>query len=566
MPNINDFKILKKICLNRFNVIKNINSEITNDYQKEKIGFYHFILENITGAIENDIGSYTIIDTEYNKIINSIHVDDLGMDAIFINERNNDENEIMLFNFKYRKEYKSDKNMEETTISRSTKFLEYINSENKINDANNKFVIDQVNKIIDLLNDNKICHITLFMVSNEAKGFHTASNPYIDLLCKNYNMELVEISLNEIANFYNDKRKDYQCKFILNQQEFLSFECDSLTTQKSYIIKLPLIELIRITSSDKVFRDNYRNECDSAIKNLKLDYIFLYDNIRGFLGEGKFNKNILNTLYETPQLFFMYNNGITITCEDIKCESINSKKKYIFTLSNFQIVNGGQTLRTLFNFLSKCSEQEIENLRDGNILIRIFTVEDDLRNSISEYTNSQNSIDPSNLKSVDSVQIQLEKYLQEEHILYARKIGDIGDINFPYSYRITMELLAQLLYSKIGYPDRASNQKSRLFSVYYDEIYKNENNFSMENCLEVIRNKIEIDSIYNKLNIKNYNQKTFYIIYISSKTQLTLEESIKKLEELINSFETESESTDARKLIKSSFKTHVNNELNIKIQ
>ena len=562
MPNINDFKILKKICLNRFNVIDNINSEITDDYEKEKIGFYHFILENITGTLQNDINSYSIIDTQYNHLVNDINENDLGMDAIYINEKNNDECEIMLFNFKYRKTYNSDKNMEETTISRSTKFLEYINSNNKIENDNNS-VIEQVNRIIELLNSNKLCNIKLFMVSNESKGFNTDSNNYIDMLCNNYGMELLEISLNEIINFYNEKRIDYQCKFMLNQQDFLSFESDSLTTQKSYIIKLPLIELIRITSNDSTFRDKYSNECDNDIKNLELDYIFLYDNIRGFLGEDKYNKNIMKTLLEAPQYFFMYNNGITITCENIKAESKNSNKKYLFTLSNFQIVNGGQTLRTLFNFLSKCSEQEIENLRDGNILIRIFTVEDDLRNSISEYTNSQNSIDPSDLKSVDYVQIQLEKYLQEEHILYARKIGDIGNINFPYSYRMPMELLAQLLYSKIGYPDRASNQKSRLFSVYYDEIFKNETNFSMENCLEVIRNKIEIDSIYNKLNIKNYNQKTFYIIYISSKTQLTFAESINKLEELIKSFETDSESTDARKLIKSSFKTHVNKKLNI---
>ena len=53
----------------------------------------------------------------------------------------------------------------------------------------------------------------------------------------------------------------------------------------------------------------------------------------------------------------------------------------------------------------------------------------------------------------------------EEKILYIRKAGQLGEDDIDYDYRISKEKMAQIIYSVFGYPDRASNQKKRLFKV-----------------------------------------------------------------------------------------------------
>lgn len=475
MANRNDFLLIKAKCLKRFNYINRINQNNIDDITKEKIGFYHLALEGITGVIEQDDPRYCIIDTEYNKIVNNMGVDDLGMDMVYISEQEGTEVkeiDIKLFNFKYRSSFNSDKTKTENDISRSTKFLEYIVNSKRQDETVNLIVAKQVNRIIDCLEGNYICNITLYMVSNEAKGFEEKTNEYIKILEEAYGMKVVNISLDEIVSFFNVKKERHNSKFIIDSNDFLQFESDEKSTQKSYTIKLSLLDLIRITSNDSNMTNNYAFENDKIIARLKLDFSLLYDNVRGFLGETKYNKNIILTLKNRHKSFFMFNNGITITAENIDSESVNSGKKYLFNIENFQIVNGGQTIRSIYNFLNACDDDEIVKLREAYVLVRIFKVikNDELKNTIAEYTNSQNAISDVDLKSIDPLQIQIEKYLSELGILYSRKAGDLGNSEVEYTIRISMERMAQLIYSHIGYPDRASNQKARLFQEYYNEI------------------------------------------------------------------------------------------------
>lgn len=112
---------------------------------------------------------------------------------------------------------------------------------------------------------------------------------------------------------------------------------------------MSLVDVVRIFSSDEQLTHKYNIEDDSEIEGAKLDISLLYDNVRGYLEETSFNKNIRNTLKENYMDFFMFNNGITVTAEEITSEPKNSNEKYLFTLKNYQIVNGGQTIRTIFH-------------------------------------------------------------------------------------------------------------------------------------------------------------------------------------------------------------------------
>lgn len=564
MANINDFKIVKLKSRKMFDYQNILSTKELDDITKERLGFYHLVLENVTGEMNSQGESYTIIDTEYNKKVYNYSIDDLGMDAVYIMETDKGEVDIKLFNFKYRASFNTDKTKNENDISRSTKFLEYIIRNKELDKNINKVVHKKINAILKHLNSNKICNLTMYMVSNEPKGFPESSNEYIKILEKSYGMKIVNISLDDIVSFFNEKKDNRKSSFMISPSEFLSFQSDEKSTQKSYILKLSLIDLIRITSDNESLSNNYSIENDEDILDTRLDYSLLYDNVRGFLGDTKYNMNIINTLKSNHQYFFMFNNGITLTAEKIECESKNSGIKYLFTIENFQIVNGGQTIRSIYNFLNSNHDSEkIAKLREAYVLIRIFKTNknDPLQNSIAEYTNSQNAISDVDLKSIDSIQIQLEKYFDELGILYARKAGDLGKIDKDYSYRISMEKLAQILYSSLGYPDRASNQKRRLFQDYYDEIFKSQE-FSMDKCKEKIEKFYEVEMRYKEINeYKLSDQKIFYIIYIITFTDLTINKAINELERLLKSYN--STVAESRKLIQKGFKDHINSQLDI---
>ena len=168
-------------------------------------------------------------------------------------------------------------------------------------------------------------------------------------------------------------------------------------------------------------RNKYDYDNSDVLNELKLDMGVLYENVRGYLGNTKYNKNIINTLSECPNRFFMFNNGITITAKDVGVEQKNANTKYLFKLKGMQIVNGGQTLRSIYKF--KDIEFNDEKLENAAVLVRIFKTEDnfELTNAIAEYTNSQNAISDADLKSINAVQIKIEKFLAENRI--CKKIG-----------------------------------------------------------------------------------------------------------------------------------------------
>jgi hypothetical protein len=75
----------------------------------------------------------------------------------------------------------------------------------------------------------------------------------------------------------------------------------------------------------------------------------LEKNVRSFLQFGKksVNAGMKSTILKEPEKFIAFNNGLTITATDKIIEEIDGRL-YLKSLTNFQIVNGGQTTATIF--------------------------------------------------------------------------------------------------------------------------------------------------------------------------------------------------------------------------
>ena len=126
----------------------------------------------------------------------------------------------------------------------------------------------------------------------------------------------------------------------------------------------------------------------------------LEKNVRSFLQFKGANSGIRETIKKEPEKFIAYNNGLTITA--IKAKVFQRKRKmYIESLTDFQIVNGGQTTATIY--FSGKEGLDISKVRVmAKINIAKETTEkklDDLISKISKFSNTQSKVSNVDLRA-----------------------------------------------------------------------------------------------------------------------------------------------------------------------
>ncbi|MBS0908140.1 AIPR family protein [Tatumella sp. JGM118] len=568
MAGINTFKNLNVKCERYYNLLTKtipIKKTLTEEkvIDKRRIGFYLFILESFGRGKDIVDLSQCIIDSDFNDIVYGVGHDDLGIDAVLFDD---EKQEINLFNFKYRGKFTATSTQALNDPFISSKYFNAIETEN-LSGVNGK-VKDSLEKIIELLNGNNIWRITFYSVSNESNNIRL-NDPHLDRLRDIYDLEVKSISLDYISDMMSLRPEPICASILFDSNCIMPYVEHELSSSKSYIVRMKASELIRITSKNSSLRDDYNIEDINPLSKTELDYGVLFDNVRGFVLNSKYNVNINKTLKNSPSKLFMYNNGITMVAKEIHSEGINGNRKQKMRINDFQVLNGGQTLRTIHDF-NKESEKNISDiLNECEILVRIFSSSgnDNTINKIAEYTNSQNSISTADLKSLSSEQIDIENYLSNYDILYSRKSGDIGDSDKNYNYQITMEKFGQLLLAiKKGEPDKSSNHKQYIFSKYYDDLFLND--FDISESLEIInRYKISIAAYYNRPDVIFMEQKIYYLVYMISKyPSCNVDVLINTLEEEISSFrEGDKSLSDARKMIQVRFREGLESSLEQKV-
>ena len=565
MATLNDYKMVASRSIKHLVLAQSIidpgNTIVSalSDEQKARYGFYYLAIQAITDIADYDDITEGIVDTEFNNTFYGIRENDEGIDAIYID---NNTNHISLFNFKYRAKFNIDQqqNLNETILS--SKYLSVINTQN--NDLTGK-LHQATDTILSCLNSNEEWQITFYVVSNENHPIPT-DDRNLQQMKNIYGINIETFGLDDICNLISDRPTDINAKVILPKDALMSYSENSLDSRKSYIMRLNLVELIRITSSDANLRENTSIEDTTPIAECDIDMSVLYDNIRGYLSRSGFNKNIESTLKLNPSKFFFYNNGITIVADNIQVTEINAHTKYKIELFGFQVLNGGQTLRTIHEFNKKDENNLIQYLSKAEVLVRILNVTDIAeKNRIGEFTNSQNSINLSDLRSTRPEQLALEQFLDDHNIHYVRKRGNVGrEQNKPYKSTISMSRMGQILLAKKGKPEQTSNKKSAIFDSYYSDLFEDANLLSKE-TLETIELFNKISSIYRQSPYETTEQKKFYILYIIERIQIKAEiiTIIDIFEEHINLFikEKQLQLSPSRVLIRNDFKIWLDDQL-----
>jgi hypothetical protein len=134
----------------------------------------------------------------------------------------------------------------------------------------------------------------------------------------------------------------------------------------------------------------------------------LEQNVRSFLQfGGKINSSIRKTIKNSPHMFLAYNNGLAATADHIELDESN---RYITKISNFQIVNGGQTTASIYHTWKK-DKADISNIFVQVKLSVIKKIDEFslIVSEISRCANTQNKVNEADFSANNPFLIEFEK-------------------------------------------------------------------------------------------------------------------------------------------------------------
>ena len=198
----------------------------------------------------------------------------------------------------------------------------------------------------------------------------------------------------------------------------------------------------------------YRMMCSAAMKG----YPLFEKNIREYLGNKGINKRIYQTLKSDQERknFFYYNNGITIICSKMGTpkQKLSQKGTNIgisFDIDNPQIVNGCQTVNSIFSALKEYDEEDIETIfKDTLVMVKILQIDSTdseqqkLSKNIVTYNNSQNSLDEKQFVANNELFQRLKSEFAEKGFLLRTKQSDAATYSAKYKKKSDLSKLQML--------------------------------------------------------------------------------------------------------------------------
>ena len=209
-----------------------------------------------------------------------------------------------------------------------------------------------------------------------------------------------------------EAKKDYDDKV-----EFVHFNHDSLV---SILQHSKTVDTTLTLSGEALVEDmNYMRVLVGRVSVQEIRRLFddhgdklLERNIRRYLGlhTNRVNTAIHETLCDQNKSdkFYFYNNGITVVCDRFDYNAFQ-RADYKVQLKNMQVINGGQTCKTIQHTLNAPSLFLVGEL--AYVMIRVYQLSEtdkDFVQDITYATNSQNPVDLRDLRSNDEIQKQLE--------------------------------------------------------------------------------------------------------------------------------------------------------------
>ena len=369
---------------------------------------------------------------------------DGGFDAAYISEGSEMQLDVILFQSKYTRDLSKDPCFPANAVEKA------VNTVSCVFDPNTEITLNErsrqkVDEIRSFILDGKIPYVKFVMLNNGLRWNEDGENHIQNKFKGQEQIDFVHFNHNDIVKYINSNKK-------ISAQIALSGHAVS----EDFNYKRVIIGRVAVMEIYKLLKDHG----DALLEK----------NIRRYLGKNAVNSAIMTTLKDNQkkQNFFFYNNGITFVCEKMGYNALQ-EQNWILRLDGLQIINGGQTCKTIFQTME---ENQQVDYSDVYVLVRIYEVDDDddIVRDITYATNSQNPVDLRDLKSNDSRQVLLETGAKELGYAYKRKRDSLSAVNARTTIPATVAAEAVLSVWR-DMPHVARYRKNDLFDSYYEKIF-----------------------------------------------------------------------------------------------
>ena len=382
---------------------------------------------------------------------------DGGFDAAYIVEGSDMQLNVVLFQSKYTHNLAKDSNFPANAVEKAVNTVSCVfdpTSQIMLNERS----LEKVNEIRSFILDGRIPYVTFVMLNNGLEWNEDGQN-HIDNKFKNQEqVHFVHFNHEGIVKFLNRNKS-------ITTQLSLS----GLAVQENFNYKRVVLGKVTVSEIHKLMKEYG----DSLLEK----------NIRRYLGKNAVNTGIINTLLDPikNQNFFFYNNGITLVCEKMSYNALQ-QQNWIMKLEGLQIINGGQTCKTIFQTLEEHPQIDFINVY---VLVRIYEVgdEENIIQDITYATNSQNPVDFRDLKSNDEKQILLETSAKELGYICKRK-RDGSSLANTIPSTVAAEAVLSVWQNM---PHIARYRKNDLFDCYYEKIFTDLNAAQMILAVQIFR-------------------------------------------------------------------------------
>lgn len=398
-----------------------------------------FILLCVSTALDTSLSEATDLLTEGSN--------DLGVDALHLSEVDDGEFTVTLFQGKYtHKNLDGSANFPENAIKNLIALVSNIFDPDKTFSMNQRLA-PRIEEIRSLIRDGYIPNVRLLLCNN-GQSWNSQAQQWID-----------SSGLSHAQVHWQHYNHD-DIVAVLQRTKAVN---DSLQLNGSAIIedfnyRRVLVGKVPVTEIAKLFDRN--------------GDLLLERNIRRYLGRNanRVNNAIHDTLVSPDKQkdFYFFNNGITMTCTKMRHNALQGGD-YQLKLENIQVINGGQTCKTIQQTLNETDDLSAFN--EVYVLLRLYELESDddqLIKEITFATNSQNPVDLRDLRSNDSLQIQLETGINALGYNYRRYREDAAGGSHVISSATTAEAV-MAIWRKC--PHQSKFRRRELFGVLYDKVF-----------------------------------------------------------------------------------------------
>lgn len=317
-------------------------------------------------------------------------------------------------------------------------------------------------------------------------GF-VSSPPEINTFNNDGDETIYECNIWDIARiFRQDQMKKGNDKIVIDFENDKGYYVPNKKT-KNNELTVPKVQCLKV-DDENPYVDTYlaiiSGEVLAKIYN-QYRTMLLEKNVRAFLrNKSKVNKRIMATLKKEPEMFFSFNNGISTTASSVELKQMG-RTLYITKLTDWQIVNGGQTTASIASTqgcdLSKVFVQMkvsvVKNKENYSEIVK----------EISTCAYSQTGIKQSDFESGDKYLIDMEGISKKEvspitnkkwffermRGIYADTLASLGKYDkesfkeeFPKDQMLTKIDVARLMVIWDMKPHVACNSREKCFASY----------------------------------------------------------------------------------------------------